>query len=310
MPVLMGCAYIFGFYGLLNFSKQGLFTAPLCWLLPVCALRYRLSTGQIIGGLAGMFLVLYLLVPYAQYGRRFIFPGESLSDKFALSASLLSDPYELRRNYESDPGVAGYFNTGQGFWDRLQFVSVDDGLINVTDNGKVFGLSPIALTFLNAVPHVVWADKPVVNFGNLYAHEIGNMNPEDYSTGISFSPTAEAYHMKRWVGVLAIAPALWLLFFVVFDNLLGDLRSTPWGLLAIAMLSHSAPEGALNGTIVLVTFGVEILVFCALFSRWIAPYLAAGLLPPRRDPEPVFHAPRVRIRKAPTLRTGTEPEVP
>jgi hypothetical protein len=306
IPVLMGCAYIFGFYGLLNFSKQGIFTAPLCWLLPVCALRYRLSMGQIIGALAGLFLVFYLLVPYAQYGRRFLFEGESISDKFALSTSLLSDPYELRRNYEADPGVPGYFNTAQGFWDRLQFVSVDDGLVNVTDKGKVFGLSPIPITFLNAIPHVVWANKPVVNFGNLYAHEIGYMNPDDYSTGISFSPTAEAYHMQKWVGVLAVAPALWLLFFVVFDNLLGDLRSTPWGLLAVAMLSHSAPEGGLNGTIVLVTFGVEILLFCALFSRWIAPYLAAALLAPPRDPEPVFTAPPVPIRRARTLNAGTE----
>ena len=38
--------------------------------------------------------------------------------------------------------VAGaYYNTPQGFWDRLQFISIDDAMINITDQGKVFGLA-------------------------------------------------------------------------------------------------------------------------------------------------------------------------
>jgi hypothetical protein len=306
MPVLLGCVYVFGFYGLLSFSKQGMFLPLLCWLLPACALRYRLSTLQIATSLCGLFVIFYFLVPYCQYGRRFLVEGESVPDRFMLSMNLLSDPYELRRNYEADPTVAGYYNTGQGFWDRLQFISVDDGLINVTDKGKVFGLSPIPITFINVIPHVLWANKPGVNFGNLYAHEIGFMNPYDYSTGISFSPTAEAYHMAKWVGILIVAPMLWLMLFVVFDNLVGDLRQTPWGLLAIALISHTAPEGQLNGTIVLVTFGVETLVFCAFFAKWVAPYLAVAVMGPPKHPEPVFSTPPNPIRRRRVLTTGTE----
>jgi hypothetical protein len=213
----------------------------------------------------------------------------------------------LRRNYKADPGSPGYYNTAQGFWDRLQFVSVDDALVNATDEGKVFGLSPIAITFANAIPHVLWPNKPVVNFGNLYAHEIGKMNPEDFTTGISFSPTAEAYHMQRWAGMFLVAPVCWFLFFIVFDNLLGDLRATPWGLLALALLSHSAPEGGLNGTIWLVTFGVEILLFCAFFSRWVAPYFAVAFLGPEKDSAPTFLAPPVPIRRARILNSETQP---
>lgn len=305
MIVLLGAAYMFGFFGILNFSKQGMFTPLLCWLLPVCALRYRLSTLQIVGSLSGLFLIFYFLVPYSQYGRRFAVEGATVSQQISLSESLLSDPYELRRNYEADPGAPGYYNTAQGFWDRLQFVSVDDALVNATDDGKVFGLSPIPITFLNVIPHVFWPNKPVVNFGNVYAHEIGNMNAEDFTTGISFSPTAEAYHMDKWIGLLVVGPALWLMLFVVYDNLLGDLRTTPWGMLAFALLSHTAPEGGLNGTIWMVTFGLEILLFCAFFSRWIAPYIAVAFLGPKAGPEPVFSTP-VPIRRTQLLNTGTQ----
>jgi hypothetical protein len=306
MPVLVGGCYYFAFFGLLNFSKQGMFTPLLCWLLPVAALRYRLSALTIMTSLGWLFVIFYFLVPYCQYGRRFVVEGQSTSERIALSANLLSDPYELRRNYEAEPGVPGYYNTAQGFWDRLQFVSVDDGLIDVTDKGKVFGLSPIPITLINVIPHVLWANKPVVNFGNLYAHEIGFMNPYDYSTGISFSPTAEAYHMEKWIGVLLIAPALWLMLFVVFDNLLGDLRHTPWGLLGIALISHTAPEGQLNGTIVLLTFGIEVLVFCAFFSKWVAPYLAVAFLGPPKLSEPMFISPPVPIRRTRALGAETE----
>ncbi|HKO17478.1 MAG TPA: hypothetical protein VJU82_01190, partial [Acidobacteriaceae bacterium] len=282
-----------------------MFVPLLCWVLPVCALRYRLSAMQVIGCLSGLFLMFYLLVPYSQYGRRFVIQGETTSDLFSLSSWLLTHPSELRRNYEADPGAAGYYNTAQGFWDRIQFVSVDDGLVNATDEGKVFGLSPIAISFANAIPHVLWPNKPVVNFGNMYAHEVGSINAEDFSTGISFSPTSEAYHMQRWIGLMAVAPACWLMFFVVFDTLLGDLRATPWGLLVLALLSHVAPEGGLTGTIWLVTFGVEIVLFCAFFSRWVAPYIATAILGPEKEPEPVFSTPPVPIRRPRILNPET-----
>ena len=110
----------------------------------------------------------------------------------------------------------------------------------------------------------------------------GGLAEEDTTTGISFSPTAEAFHMARWLGVLVAAPILWVLLFVVFDSLFGDLRATPWGLLAIASISHIAPEGGLSVMIYLLTFGSEILIFCALFATWVAPVLATAVLGPAR----------------------------
>jgi len=70
--------------------------------------------------------------------------------------------------------------------------------------------------------------------------------------------------------------------FVVYDSLFGDLRATPWGLLVIAIMAHTAPEGALTGVVNLLTFGMEIFIFCALFATYVAPLFATLVLGPER----------------------------
>lgn len=282
--------YFFCFFGLLSFSKQGMLEPMVCWAVPVCALRFRLSLLQIGSSLLVAFLFFYCLAPYSQYGRSRIDKTQSFSQQMDFRLSLLEHPNKVRTEYkEATTNDATYYNKPQGFWDRLQFISIDDGLINITDQGKVFGLAPIKATLLNAIPHVFWPNKPNLNYGNLYAHEMGGaMDENDTTTGISFSPTSEAYHMAKWVGVLVVAPLIWFLLFFVLDSLFGDIRATPWGLLALVMISHSAPEGALTGAISLLTFGTEILVFCACFATWVAPFFAIPILgAPRRIPAAV-----------------------
>jgi hypothetical protein len=255
--------------------------------------------------LAVVFVIFQYLVPYAQYGRRFATAHQTISQRLVIADQLLEHPEDTRQDFERESGgYAGYFNSQQGFWDRLQFISVDDGLIDITDQGKVFGWSPITASFLNAVPHVFWPDKPSLNYGNVYAHEMGGMSEEDTTTGISFSPTAEAYHMGTWIGVLVVAPLLWSLLFFVFDSLFGDIRATPWGLLALAVLSHYAPEAALTGVIYMITFETVILTFCALFAAWVAPVFATVVLGPDRRRS----ARRVSFR--PQQARGPGPEAP
>jgi hypothetical protein len=283
--IVLAASYYFFAWGLLSFSKQGLLLPLLCWALPVCALRYRLTGVQVLACLLGVFLIFHYLFPYAQYGRSFREDNATYSRDVAIAMPLIEHPMDTRKKYEEttteDP--PGYYNTTQGFWDRLQMISVDDGLINATDQGKVFGLWPVKATFLNAIPHILWPDKPDLRFGNRYTHEFNPKMPEeDTTTGISYSATAEGYHWAKWVGILVVAPLLWFLLFIVYDKLLGDLRASPWGLLVIAQISHTAPEGMLSGVIYLVTFGVEIFVFCALFATYIAPLFAIAVLGPDR----------------------------
>jgi hypothetical protein len=285
LPIIFASVFIFFIGGILNFSKQAMLTPLLCWLAPVCALRFRLSLLQIASCLLGVFVIFHYLVPYSQYGRDFNEPNQTLSQKMAISTRLLEHPEDTRQKFEEENVErAGYYNTQQGFWDRLQFISVDDALINITDQGKVFGLWPIKASFLNAIPHVIWPDKPDLRFGNNYMHEINGqkLDEGDTTTGIAFSPTAEAYHWAKWVGVLVVAPLLWFLLFIVYDSLFGDLRASPWGLLVIAQISHSAPEAMLSGVIRLLTFGTETFVFCAVFATWVAPIFAIAVLGPDR----------------------------
>lgn len=278
--ILAGMVFNFIAYGLLGFSKQGMLLPLLCWALPVCAQRFRISALQFVGCLAGVFVIFQYLVPYAQYGRAFVEDGTSPSQRAEIAIRLLEHPEKTRQDYkEIVAPFTSYYNQEEGFWDRLQFVSVDDGLINFTDQGHVYGFMPIEISFINGIPHVFYPNKPGTNFGNKYAREMGSLSEENESTGISFSPTAEAYHLGRWVGVFVAAPLIWFLLFVTFDSLFGDLRATPWGLLALALISHTAPEAALTGAIYLLIFGTEILLFSALFATWIAPVMASALLP-------------------------------
>ena len=238
-----------------------------------------------------VFVIFHYLTPYADYGRNFRSEAQTFTQHVDLSLRLLEHPEDTRQKYLDATGgySGGYYNTPQGFWDRLQFISVDDGLINVTDHGHVLGLWPVKAVFLNAIPHVIWPNKPDLNLGNNYMHEINGqpMNVGDTTTGISFSPTGEGYHWAKWVGILVVAPLLWLLLFIVYDSLLGDIRASPWGLLVLALLSHVAPEGMLSGVIAFLTFGVEAVIFCALFATFVAPFFAIAVLgPDRRWPAP------------------------
>lgn len=289
LPMVLVGTYSFWWWGLIGFSKQGMLLPLACWLFPVCALRFRLSALQVLSCLAVVFIVFYYLVPYSEYGRSQVDETMTFDQRAAVAYKLLEHPEQTRQTYNEIEDTASrvggaYFDTPQGFWDRLQFISIDDGLVNITDNGKVLGLAPMAEAIRDTVPHVFWPGKPKAAFGgNFYAHEIGlGLSEEDTTTGISFSPTAEAYHMEQWTGVLVVAPLVWFLLFVVYDSLFGDVRDSPWGLLVVALFAHSAPEGMLTGVIALLTFGVEVLVFCALFATWVAPLLATAVLGPDR----------------------------
>lgn len=301
---IAAAAYFFVFYGALNFSKQGLLLPLYCWILPICALRFRLSVWQTLGCLLGVFVVFYYLTPFAQFGRIQIPEFPTFSQRVEVATKLLEHPDETRRAYNQEmesldgpSGLNAYYDKPQGFWERLQFVSADDRLIDATDRGSVFGLLPVAYEFSNAIPHIFWPNKPGGNYGNMYTHDINGTSRDegDTTTGVSFSPSGEAYHLAEWTGILLVAPLIWCMLFTVWDSLLGDLRDSPWGFLAIALLSHNAPEGGITTAIHLTTFGSEILIFCAVFATWVAPVLASAVLGPERHILPANPQPDLPI---------------
>jgi len=298
VPVLISGGAIF-FVGLLGYSKEGMFTPLACWLVAACSQNYRFSRSQVVGLVLVVAFMFRYLVPYSQYGRNLEADSYSYSDRIKLSFRLLTNLEWVRQENNrsaqdtySDSSVA-YFNTPQGFMDRLQMISVDDALIDVTEKNGSFGLYPIILGFENLVPHFLWPGKPSIGFGNLYAHEIGGLAEDDFTTGISFSPSGEAYHIGRWWGVFIVAPLLWILLFTVFDSLCGDTRASPWGLLMAAYFAHIAPEGMLGGVIYSLGYGNFGLVVAALSAAYVMPIFGSLV----KGPE------QIRLRRIAPIRS-------
>ena len=313
VPVLLAWGWMYYNGVFLSFSKESLFLPPVCWLATGAALRYRFSRNQIVGGLLALFLFSRYMVPYCQYGRSFRSDDNTYSQNLAVSLDLMSRLEEVRLIYAAniamiDPRAANeYFNKQEGIFERLQMFGIDDALNYVTEEVGPHGLTPIPGYFLNAIPHVIWPGKPNINMANVYGHEVG-LPESDLTTSISFSPVAEAYHDAKWIGVLAVAPCIWFLLFLIMDSLCGDTRKSPWGILALSLFAHDAPEGLLGGPIYLMTFGCVIISIIAFFSAYLLPLLAATLTGAKRKVKPVRDVRAVSARRP--ARPAFVPEPP
>lgn len=294
-PVVLATGFAILAFGIVGTSKQGLFQPVACVMIAAAALRYRFSTGQVAAFMLSMFFAFYYLVPYVYVGKAVV-PGETYLDTVKNAYILVTDLGAAReqmitalqgRLEESDDFTVHYYDSPQGIFDRMQMISIDDALIDVTEQGHVFGYSPLLYDVYNLVPHFIWPDKPLIALGNIYSHEIGNAHyskagEDDTTTGISFSPTADAFHMAKWTGVLVLAPALWFCCFFVMDFVCGDTRKSPWGLLVVAICAHTAPEGLLSGPFYLMTVGPAIVVLVSLLASYVFP-LIGSLLPGRKQ---------------------------
>jgi len=283
LPVLLAGGLMFS-NGVLGYSKEGMLGPFAAYVLAAASQRYRISRTQIVGGILAVMFIFQYLVPYAQYGRTF--REETGSANLEVSLSLLSNLGYVRQQYLETSGdayeerVHGYYNTSQGFFDRLQMMSIDDSLNYQTEQFGNYGLTPMVLAFENLVPHFIWKDKPQVLIGNIFAHEVGILGEEDESTGVSFSSTATAFHLAGWKGLLFLAPAVWFFLFLIFDSLCGDVRKIPWGLLVIVLYAHAAPEGDVTTIIYMCFYTVYAIVFAGIMGAYVMPIIGTFVIGP------------------------------
>ena len=185
------------------------------------------------------------------------------------------DLYQLRSEIEQSRRKTEihWFDHPQGLLDRLTVLPIDDALIYATDHGRQQTLYVLATYYMNAVPHFLFPNKPDVGWGNVFAHEIGLLAKTDHSTGVSFSPFADAYHDGQWLAILVIAPLMFLVLFFVVDSVAGSTDQTVWGIFYILYFSHFAAEGMMNITTYAASTITFALVFAAFVISRIAPLL-------------------------------------
>ncbi len=292
-----GLMFFFG--GLISYSKQGMFTPIVCWGIAAASQRYRLRGWQVVLLAAFAVYSVEILSPLSQVGRALIPAGAGVGDRLALTVNLLSHPKTLRADYLESMGVtdesshvtgyaAGYFDTPQGLMDRLNIIRADDRLVTYTLQGHTVGKMRVVYYFIDWIPHFILPNKEalmpvgVSNSGNFYAHEIGGLlSPDDYTTGISFSPSAEAFHMDEFEGIVVVGAFVWTLLFIVVDFICGDVRHSPIGLLAVVAFAHVAPESLIGNLVYFIFFGDVGIVIAVLFCAYFAPIMGQLLSGPQ-----------------------------
>ena len=284
-PVLLAGAYLI-LGGIIGFSKEGLISPFVAWGFAAASQRYRITRNQILGGIFVVFFLFRYMVPYSQYGRNF--KQGTISAEADVAINMLMHLGEVRKEYletvkeyEENPSLQ-YYDSSQGLFDRLQMIVIDDALIDHTQNFGTYGLSPVVNGFENVVPHFIWKDKPSFLIGNTYAHEVGVLAPDDETTGVSFSPVSTAYHMDGWRGLLLVAPMAWFILFWVYDSLFGDIRKAPWGLVAVLIFAHTAPEGDISSIIYMFTIGAFSITVASVLTAYMMPVIGRIFIEPER----------------------------
>lgn len=296
---IMAIAYQFVIGGILTYSKEAMFTGLATWLIVVAATGASVSFRQIglLGAVLG--LIVYFMVPYSQGGRN----DRDKEDRLGTAINNLSRIEEFREDMkrtEEEQKATGkvgptYFDASLGLLERLQMVSWDDALIATAVNGSTIGYYPIVTYTYSIVPHFLWPDKPYTLWGNTYAHRIGILSDEDFTTGISFSPVGESYVLGAWNSIFFVVPFIYIVFFIVVDSLCGDVRKSPWGLFFVFASVHSANEQYLATPFNMTFFLAPVMLIGAYFTVYVLPIIGSLLLPTSRQVTPPKFEPAPRM---------------
>jgi hypothetical protein len=274
--------------GLFTYSKEGILIGPACWFLAAAIQRYEFSRAQLVTSVLGFAFANYYLVPYSQYVR--VYAASSRTENFAVALHYLEDLNETRRLYyevqeeNETSGDSHFFDTSQPFLERAIILPADDAIIAYTEQGHLFGITPTITAYFNIVPHVLWPNKPNENYENSYAHELGILADEDYTTGISFSPVGDVFHEASWLGLLLLLPVNMFLAFLIDDTIAGSARYSPWGLIWIIHIAHVGPEGGIGGIIWFFTYGVVGMAFQVVMLKHVGPFVIDTIFPKRVEP--------------------------
>jgi hypothetical protein len=275
---ITGFAY-FTTFGILSFSKQQMLTPMVCWVIGVLYMRLRVRFVHIVA---------FVLLAAFSFGfvsplsaSRDLAEGLDTDGRIKLIGYLIFHWSELQEHVKdqedraNEGGPAGYYTKAQGsLIERLSMIPPDDSLFSYSEAGHFEGFDPVVDYFSNLAPHFIAPNKQVRFGGNYYAHEIGRgLAADDFTTGISFSPVAEAYHCEGWGGIFWLLPLIWIMLFTSVDFIVGDMTKYPWGLMVVVWFAHAAPETLLGGMIWFTGYGNFGMFLAIIVVTRIAPIL-------------------------------------
>lgn len=255
----------------------------VCWAVGVFYARLRVRFVHVVAIVVMAIVSFGFISPLS--ASRDLAEGMDDGQHIALAWYLLTHRSVLQEHVKQiavtrDMGVAEYYDEPQGsLIERLSMIPPDDELFTYSTKDHYEGMTPIYQYFGNLMPHFLNPDKQVTFSGNFYAHEMGaGLAEGDNTTGISFSPVAEAFHCEGWGGVLWLLPVIWILFFSSVDFVAGDVTKHPWGLMVVVWLAHGAPEQLLGGMIYFMGYGNFGVMLAIIIVTRIAPILGTLFL--------------------------------
>ena len=280
-----GAMAYFGYLGLISYSKQIMLSPMVCWAVGAFYARLRVRFVHVVAVVFLAVLSFGFISPLS--ASRDLAEGMDNDGHIMLAWYLLWNPSVLHEHIKQieltdarDLGLSEYYNVPQGsLIERLSMIPPDDGLFAFSSKDHYEGMAPIYQYFANLLPHFLNPDKQMTYGGNFYAHEMGSgLAEEDYSTGISFSPVAEAYHCLGWGGILWLLPVIWLMLFSSVDFVVGDMTKYPWGLMVVVWMAHAAPEQLVGGMIYFMGYGNFGMMLAIIVVTRIAPILGSLFL--------------------------------
>jgi hypothetical protein len=271
----------FGYLGIASFSKQAMISPMVCWLVGAFYSRLKLRFVHVVALIlmaVGSFGFISPLSASRDLAEGLDYPQRiGLAVHLLMNYSILHAHVKQLEEQESLGGLNNYYDKPQGsLIERLSMIPPDDELFTYSAAGHYEGLAPVIEYFSNLIPHAFNPNKTMRFSGNYYAHEMGaGLAEDDWTTGISYSPVAEAFHCMGWGGVLWLLPVIWLILFSTTDFVVGDMTKYPWGLMVVVWFAHAAPETLLGGMVYFIGFGnFGMLVAIVVVTR-IAPIIGA-----------------------------------
>jgi len=275
---------LFSLVGLSSFGKQGMLTPYLCWVIGAFYMRLKVRLIHVLV-FAMMVVLTFEFIGPLSTARDLVPENAGIGTRFEVIAFQITHWSQFKAHVKDleetgghDNGALTYYNSPQGsFIERLSMISPDDTFIAYTARGSNFaGTAPLVEWAMGAVPRFLNPNKENIYTGNHFAHEIGGyLSPDDFSTGISFSPVSTAYHCLGWGGIFWVLPLVWILLFTSTDFVAGDLSKHPWGLMVVVWFAHQAPESLISGMVYFIGYGNFGMFIAIIISTRIAPIIGS-----------------------------------